>query len=155
MSAAIARAGTALRMHLRRWGMFNAVGVLGVGIQLLTLRLLTASGVLSYMPATAAAVEAAILHNFIWHERWTWSERSRRTIREIWVRLLKFNLSNGMVSLCGNLFLMWVLVGGCGLGYLEANLVAIFVCSVVNYVVSDKFVFAQLEETPHARRRAC
>ena len=39
--------------------------------------------------ASIAAIEAAILSNFYWHERWTFRERQRRSPRPI--RFLKFH----------------------------------------------------------------
>ena len=39
--------------------------------------------------ASIAAIEAAILSNFYWHDRWTFRERQRRSPRPI--RLLKFH----------------------------------------------------------------
>jgi putative flippase GtrA len=59
---------------LRSWVRFNAVGIIGLVVQLLVLAVLLRFG-LHYLAATTMAVEAAVLHNFLWHERWTWSER--------------------------------------------------------------------------------
>ncbi len=60
---------------LRSWVRFNAVGIIGLVVQLLVLAVLLRFG-LHYLVATTVAVEAAVLHNFLWHERWTWSERA-------------------------------------------------------------------------------
>ena len=57
-----------------RWMKFNLVGGVGIAVQLLMLWLLTLCGV-GYMLATALAVESAVLHNFVWHERFTWIDR--------------------------------------------------------------------------------
>ncbi|PYR57375.1 MAG: hypothetical protein DMF91_19605 [Acidobacteria bacterium] len=46
---------------------FVAVGTVGFLVQLAVLAALLAAGC-PYLPATAAAVEAAVLHNFLWHE---------------------------------------------------------------------------------------
>ena len=51
---------------------FVIVGCLGFVLQLLTLWALTSLAGWPWLPATAAAVEVAVLHNFVWHERWTW-----------------------------------------------------------------------------------
>ena len=56
---------------------FNVVGAIGIGVQLAALTLLRDGVGLHYLLATAIAVEAAILHNFLWHMRWTWREASR------------------------------------------------------------------------------
>jgi putative flippase GtrA len=59
-----------------RWGVFNIVGLIGIGVQLVMLVVLKGWLGIHYLAATVLAVEAAILHNFIWHERWTWVDRT-------------------------------------------------------------------------------
>jgi putative flippase GtrA len=125
---------------LRHWLKFNAVGIIGVGIQLLTLTILKSVLSLNYLIATFLAVEAAILHNFIWHERWTWVERTRNTSGRA-LRLLRFNTANGLISLVGNLGLMWLFVSYFHLHYLLSNFIAVIVCSLLNFLVSDRLVF--------------
>ena len=124
----------------RIWLKFNAVGALGMAVQLGVLALLKSGIGLYYLPATAIAVEAAVLHNFAWHERWTWFERTRST-RGLLNRLARFHLANGVVSICGNLALMWLFVARFGMGYFVSNLLAIASCSIANFWASDRFVF--------------
>jgi putative flippase GtrA len=109
-------------------------------VQLMVLAALKTGFGLEYLLATGLAVEAVVLHNFLWHERFTWRDRPGKD--RVW-RLVKFNLSNGAISIVGNLVVMKVLVG-VGVNYLVANLVAIAACSIVNFVVSDWFVFEEL-----------
>ena len=131
-----------------RWIKFNLVGAIGIGVQLATLWALTALGV-QYILATALAVEAAVLHNFLWHERFTWADRvierptpgGSQSIRGSAARLLRFNLTTGAVSIGGNLLLMRLLVGGAQLRPMLANLISITGCSLVNFLVSDRWVF--------------
>jgi putative flippase GtrA len=125
-----------------RWLRFNAVGALGIGVQLAVLLGLRSGFHLSYLLATALAVEAAVVHNFLWHERYTWADRVQRSWRESLPRLLRFNLTTGAVSILGNLALMQVMVGLGHVNYLIANGVAIVLCSLVNFLVSDRVVFA-------------
>lgn len=127
-----------------RWLKFNLVGALGIGVQLAVLAALTALG-LGYLAATALAVEAAVLHNFLWHERMTWRDRAIPLFRPTLGRLLRFQLANGLISLLGNLALMRLLVGTLHLPVLAANLGAIAVCGVVNFLVSDRLVFVAAE----------
>jgi putative flippase GtrA len=82
-----------------------------------------------------------VLHNFLWHTQWTWADRPVSIVRSIG-RLVRFNLSNGAVSLAGNATLMAVLTGHARLPDLGANLIAISVCSLVNFVVSESLVFS-------------
>lgn len=47
-----------------RWLKFNAVGALGIGVQLTALASYHTLFALDYLAATALAVETALLHNF-------------------------------------------------------------------------------------------
>lgn len=127
------------RTTFRRWLAFNFVGAGGIAVQLVLLAALTASG-MHYLPATAIAVEGAVLNNFAWHERWTWVDRTGGTRRTL-SRLLRFNLTVGLISIAQNLVFMKILVDAFGLPYLAANLVSITLCSLLNFFVSDRLVF--------------
>ena len=124
-----------------RWIKFNAVGGVGIVVQLAALAVLRSWLKLDYLLATGLAVEIAVIHNFLWHERFTWADRPVRRPMQSLVRLAKFNASNGAVSMVGNLGLMRLLVGEMKLNYVVANLIAIVVCSLVNFLLSDRFVF--------------
>ena len=126
-----------------RWLKFNFVGGIGIGVQLVALTLLKELLRMNYLTATALAVEAAVIHNFVWHERFTWAERVHIGWRESFARLLRFNLTTGLVSILGNLLLMRALVGEAHLPYLAANGISIAVCSLFNFAVSEWFVFAR------------
>ena len=122
------------------WLKFNAVGIIGVGVQLSSLAVFRDLLGWGIRLATFAAVECAVLHNFTWHERWTWSHR-KLSKRRIFGRLLKFNFSNGLISIVGNLALMELLAVRLHFNYLLSNLAAIGVCSLLNFLMSDKVVF--------------
>lgn len=126
------------RSTATRWFKFNLVGGIGIAVQLLMLALLKTCLHLDYLIATALAVEVTVIHNFLWHERFTWADRSGAGFR----RFLKFNLTTGLFSIAGTLLLMKLLVGLGHLNYLLANGITITACSVVNFLVSDGFVFA-------------
>jgi len=95
---------------------------------------------LHYLYATAIAVEAAILHNFCWHQRWTWRDRPTTSGTTTLVRLGRFHMLNGAVSLGGNLAVMAIL-GGLGMDPLPANIIAIMLCSTINFAASETLVF--------------
>jgi putative flippase GtrA len=122
------------------WLRFNAVGIVGVGVQLALLALFKGVMGWSVRLATIAAVEITVLHNFAWHERWTWAHR-KLELRRIPIRLLRFNISNGLISIVGNLVLMELLAVRLHLHYIIANIAAILACSLLNYFASDKLVF--------------
>jgi putative flippase GtrA len=119
---------------------FNAVGAIGIGVQLAALAILKGLLRLPYLTATALAVEAAVLHNFIWHELWTWKDR-RATGGGAFSRLVRFHLGNGLVSIAVNLVAMRLLVGRFHMQYLIANLLAIAAGSLANFFISDLLVF--------------
>jgi putative flippase GtrA len=123
-----------------RWLKFNAVGAGGIAVQLATLGLLKSMLHLDYLAATALAVEAAVVHNYFWHERFTWADR---TTGNSWVRFARFNMTTGLFSIVGNVLVMKVLVGGARLNYFVANILTIATCSIVNFLVSDRFVFKE------------
>ena len=131
-----ARRETALR-----WLKFNLVGGFGIAVQLAVLLGLKSGLHLNYLLATALAVEAAVVHNFIWHERYTWADRVQRSWRRSLPRLLRFNLTTGGVSIAGNLALMKLMVGPGHLNYLIANSAAVAMCSLLNFLVSEEWVF--------------
>jgi len=111
---------------------------------------------LPYALATVLAVEAAIVHNFLWHERWTWADRieaglqarthtsatsSGRASRL--ARFLRFNGATALVSIGGNVVLMSLLVGVLHVPLLAAMTVAVVAMSAVNFACADRFVFTQ------------
>ena len=145
---------------LIRWCKFNIVGAIGIGVQFVVLLLLKSALGFDYIAATAIAVETAVLHNFVWHEQITWADRTRlgRTergttldhpmpdsfrlhCRQSLSRLVRFNLTNGAVSIAGNLALMKLMVGQGRMNYLLADAIAITLCSLANFLVSEKWVF--------------
>ena len=127
---------------MRHWVKFNLVGLLGFALQTGALFFLTRTApYLSYLAATAVAVELAVLNNFIWHQRWTWRDRPSLTTGETLCRLAKFNVTNGMVSLLGNLILMSLLVGRLGLPIVGANVVTVVACSLLSFVLADRVAF--------------
>ena len=116
---------------------FSCVGAIGIFIQVAVLAVLTHVH-LHYLVATVCGVEAAVLHNFCWHLRFTWRDRG---VASTWSPFVRFHLSNAAVSLAGNVVLMRVLVGACRLQPIVANLLAIAVCAVINFLASDHWVF--------------
>jgi len=144
---------------LARWCKFNLVGGIGIGVQFAALFLLKSVLHFHYLVATVIAVEAAVVHNFVWHEQFTWLDRTRLDgLHPRWrsslPRLLRFHLANGAVSILGNLALMKVMVGLGHMKYLVANAIAIALCSLLNFLVSEQWVFEQRcgADTPVRRR---
>jgi putative flippase GtrA len=123
-----------------RWGKFNLVGAMGMAVQLGALALLNHWMAGRYLYASAAAVELALLHNFVWHLHYTW--RDRRASATRLRQFMRFHLSNGLVSMLGNLALMRLLVHEARLPLLVSNVVAILCCSVANFCLGNNWAFA-------------
>lgn len=121
----------------RRLARFAAAGTIGFAVQVGLLALLTTILGMNYLVATAIAVEAAILANFVQHQRWTWKDRPGSTLE----RLLQFNALTSITSIFGSLFVTAYFVEVLGLHPLAANLIAIVALSVINFVAADRLVF--------------
>jgi putative flippase GtrA len=132
------KAACTRRVTAIRWLKFSAVGGIGIGVQLALLAALKSGLHLDYLLATALAVEAAVIHNFVWHERFTWADR--RSAGSL-ARFARFNATTGAISILENLALMKLLMDNSRLHYLLANGITIATCSVINFLVSDRFVF--------------
>jgi putative flippase GtrA len=124
----------------RRWWKFNFVGALGMALQLAALTLFSRWAAGHYLYATAAATELTLLHNFLWHMHYTW--RDRRGQSAPLLQLMRFHLSNGVVSMLGNLLLMPLLVEEVRMPLLASNTIAIVCCSTVNFCLGDSWAFA-------------
>ena len=133
---------------LYRWAKFNAIGALGFCIQLSALWFFIVALKLTSLVATALAVETAVVHNFVWHQFLTWKDRSSEKRYDWLKRLFAFNLTNGAVSLAGNLFFAWLTVGRHRIWLLAANLFAIAVCSLINFVLTDRLIFRTAANEP-------
>jgi putative flippase GtrA len=127
--------------QLRRWAKFNCVGALGFCVQVCAAYIWI--GVIKNSPlvATALAVETAVLHNFTWHYFLTWGDRRLGKSTDFFLTLLAFNATNGIVSLAGNLLFAWLILERKHLSPLLANFLAIALCSLINFALSEKVVF--------------
>jgi putative flippase GtrA len=123
-----------------RWWKFNLVGAMGMVLQLVALALINRWSRGHYLYASAAAIELALLHNFVWHLHYTWRDRCDDSV--LLSQLLRFHLSNGLVSMLGNLVLMRILVYEARLSVLASNSIAILCCSILNFFFGDLWAFA-------------
>ena len=124
-----------------RFGRFNLVGALGAGLQIVLFDLLMKFSRIPEVTAAPIAVEIVVLHNFFWHERFTWRERKLGGLRQRSIRLLRFHCGNGLISLVGNTLLTYGLVEGFKLPALPAAVVAIAICAPVNFLIADRWVY--------------
>ncbi|HEY7292133.1 MAG TPA: GtrA family protein [Vicinamibacterales bacterium] len=125
---------------------FGAVGAMGFVVQVAVLAALTSLAGWTWLPATVVSVEFAILHNFLWHERWTWAHRGDSTLRgsstaATWRRFVKFNTGTAVTSMAGNVALMAVFIGVCRFGTMASNVAAVATVSAANFLLADRWVF--------------
>ena len=121
---------------------FATVAAGGFLLQVATLAVLTLTVDWPYVPATAVAVEVAVLHNFWWHERWTWSDRSlpAGSGRH---RLVKYHLTTATTSIAGNLLLTAGFVELAHMPVVAGNIAAVGAMAAANFFVADRWVFAR------------
>ncbi len=115
---------------------FGIVGLSGVLVNLVVLRLLY--GELNWPPliASALAVEVSILNNFLWNNRWTFGQRTISLIR-----FGRFNLAAlGGLAITAGLFTL--LLQRFGWPYLVADLVGIAVATAWNWAISVHWTWA-------------
>lgn len=120
-------------------GRFVLVALAGFVVQLAVLDMLTRLAALDYRVATVLAVEAAVLNNFICHERWTWRETFRTSNRL--VRVVRFHAATALLSIGGNVVLTWCFVDLLSWPVLVANTVAVAVLGIANFHSADRWVF--------------
>jgi putative flippase GtrA len=129
-----------LRSHGRKAVSFLVIGggvfVLGQGI------LLVLVGILQWPEVSANAVQLAITFaiNFALNSLLTWKDR-QRTFSSI----VRFVTSRGATVLL-TFGLFAVLVQYCNCNYLVANAIGVMAAMAINYVVSETWVFKQLEK---------
>jgi len=126
----------------RRALRFLAVGWLGFLVQIAALAALTSAARWPWLPATCAGVEAAIVHNFLWHERWTWRDRTHSEApRRRLIRFAQYNAATGLVALTGNVVLTAVFLAALHAPAILANALAVATLTIVNFVVADRWIF--------------
>jgi putative flippase GtrA len=92
--------------------------------------------------AMPLAVEVALLHNFVWHERFTWNDRRFVGLRQRAARLFRFHAGNGVFSISANTLLTWGFVEWLRLPAVPSAVAAIALCAPANFLLADCWVFA-------------
>jgi dolichol-phosphate mannosyltransferase len=96
----------------------------------------------------ALAIAVATVNNFTWNRLWTWSDRQHATAIAEGERLSRRGLlaqlgQYAMASWLGSLlqYVLTLTLAHAGLHYLIANVSAIVVASVINFVANDRWTF--------------
>jgi len=123
---------------MRQWIRFNLVGVMGFSLQTLALWTLVRLAGLSATVAITIAVLAAVSHNFVWHERFTWPNLPREQRFNRW---LAFHASTGLLSVLTNLGITMIVMTATGLAVIPANVIAVVLASFANFWINDRLIF--------------
>jgi putative flippase GtrA len=129
---------------MRRMTTFIAVGAIGFVVQLGVLFCVSSLWHWPYLVATLVAVECAVLHNFLWHEHWTWRDRHEgagRTGEGTACRLARFQVGTGLSSLTGNVIITAAGVQLFRMSPITANVCAVVVSSLANFLIADRWAF--------------
>lgn len=128
-----------MRFNVRRWGVYNLVGLAGFVVQIAVIALLTRALGWPSFAATIVALELAAFQNFIVHSTWTWRDGRAQGVRQWLSRYGRYRVAK-TVALGANLALTTALVHA-GLPPEIANTTAVLVCGVPNYLMSEHLVF--------------
>jgi putative flippase GtrA len=129
-------------INIRRWGVFNLVGMGGFILQIGAIAFLTRTCGWSSIAATAVGLELAALHNFFGHSRWTWGERPAGTVHGWAVRYGRYQVAK-TASLLMNLVITILIVSFAHLPAELANTLAVLLCALPNYLVAERLVFTR------------
>ena len=92
----------------------------------------------------ALAIFFATLNNFIWNRKWTWADRKYHHHRPIYFQFGQYMLACWLSIL---LQVIFTNVLAPHIYYLWANLIAIVLTSVLNFVLNDIWTFGRLKLT--------
>jgi dolichol-phosphate mannosyltransferase len=127
--------------RLKQFIQFICVGGSGVIVNTGLLHVLTVAGKLDYRLSSLFAIECAIINNFFWNYRWTFSERKPDSRRRIPKIFLKFNVSSGLVAFVANWGMLVLLTEFLHMHYLMSNLIGIGFGTGANFLISHFWTF--------------
>lgn len=130
---------------------FGIVGGSGVVVNVGLLHAFTAYAKMDYRIASIAAIECAVINNFLWNYFWTWHDRKTRSKRSFTYMLFKFHLSSGFTALIVNWGLLVLLTEALRVNYHIpgvpdyhiSNLIGIAFGAVVNFFIGHFWVFSK------------
>ena len=119
---------------------FAAVGGFGIIVNMFFLWFFIEVVDLFYLVSSSLAIEISIINNFIWNYMWTWHDRKVATTKAFLLRFLKYNFSM-MFAAIANLILLGFFKETFGLHYFMANMIGITGGFLLNYILSDRWIF--------------
>ncbi len=135
------------RLPVRRFAKFGIVGASGIVVNVAMLWLLQ-ERLLSFIAdpqarlnaSVPAAIACATVNNFAWNRQWTWSDREVATRGGV---LVQFAQYAGACWLGSTIQFVVTKLLAWHWHYLVANVCAIGVASLFNFVLNDRWTFAR------------
>ena len=142
-------------LHGFRYVRFGLVGASGTVVNLAVLytaheflfRAIEPVGSKPYF-SLALAIAVATVNNFTWNRLWTWSDRQHATAveegerlrkRSLLAQLAQYATASWLGILLQYALTLWLM--HLGLHYLVANLTAIAIASISNFIANDRWTF--------------
>jgi len=122
----------------QRLPQFLLVGAMGALVNCTALWVLVRYAHWHYLLAGAAAIQLAVLHNFIWHDHWTFKRHRGKDPRL--ARLGRYELST-LAGLLLNWIMLWVFVDWGRWPLLFANLCGIATGTLLNFSLSKLWIW--------------
>jgi len=119
--------------------------MMGFALQMTMLFALVRWAGLGAAGAVSIAVLAAVSHNFVWHEYFTWPELPRESWLKRW---LSFHLSTGILSVVSNVAVTMMVAKVTTLPLVVCNAIAVAIVSTANFWVSDRLIFRCVGNRP-------
>lgn len=135
----------------KRFIAFSFVGISGI---IVNSAILYYAKEFLYVPipiASLIAIQIAIFNNFLWNHRFTWTDRGMKGYQAIRTGLIRFTLVSWIAGGL-NWIILLLLHHYVGIHYILANLIAIFIASILNYFLNDLWTFrhpGSNEKTEH------
>lgn len=150
-------------LHGFRYIRFGIVGASGTVVNVAVLymaheylfRAVEPTGSKPYF-SLAVAIAVATVNNFTWNRLWTWSDRTHATSLQEGERLSKRSLLAQLGQYATASWLGILLQYGLTLWlthfmhYLLANVIAIVIASVSNFIANDRWTFRHKQQGPSA-----
>lgn len=135
---------------LKRIFSFQFIGWIGTGVNLAFLWFCYDVLEWSLLVSGALAIEAAIIHNFVWYYFWTWNDRVVYTFKDFFELLFKYNVLTAIIDFVVRLSILWVLTEYYGVHYIISDIAGMFVAPLFKYLANDSYVF-NTEPTIYSR----
>lgn len=134
----------AILWNIRGYLKYSIVGMVGLGVHMATLWLLTEKLSLWYLLSATIAIIVAALNNYILNYYWTFSDR-KSLITNQFTGYFKYLLSRGFTEGL-YLLLLFIAVDIIGLYYMMSAMIIQLVTAIIGYFVATKWIWRKKME---------